>query len=109
MDNEGWWLKAVAYAAFGSVGGMLGHTLRTLDRKEKINWVRAVTEGLSAGFVGLLMFFLCDAMELSQQWTGVIVGVSGWMGATATIRVLEFFVQKKLNLTKAIDAPQEPK
>jgi hypothetical protein len=104
MDNEiGWWLKASAYAVFASVGGMVGHIMRVVDQKQKIAWPRAWLEGVAAGFVGILMLLICDAMKLGQQWTGVIVGVSGWMGATASITLLEKLVRKRL------DVPSDPK
>lgn len=78
----------------------MGHLMRTIDRHEKINWKRAVVEGAAAGFVGLLVLLTCQAMQLSDQWTGVIVGVSGWLGANATIRLLEAVVFNKLGITK---------
>lgn len=78
----------------------MGHLMRLFDAKEPIRWGRAVIEGIAAGFVGLLVLFACGAMNLSEQWTGVIVGVSGWLGANASIRVLEAVVFKKLGITK---------
>src|SRR5687768_3321369 len=93
-----WWIKALAYALFAAFGGVMGHLMRTFDKREEIKWGRAAMEGSAAGFVGLLMLLLCQAMGLSEQWTGIIVGVSGWFGANATIQILETFVLKKLGI-----------
>lgn len=94
----GWWVRVLAYAAFASIGGFMGHIMRTMNDEKKIHWGRAALEGVSAGFVGLLMLFACQALNLSEQWVGVIVGVSGWLGANATIRILESLVFQKLGL-----------
>lgn len=110
MPDDPWWVKVIGYALFAGFGGFMGHLLRTIDRRRKIIWSRAVLEGVAAGFVGLLVLFMCQAMELSEQWTGVIVGVSGWLGASASIRMVENVVFKKLGITpsnseKLNDAP----
>lgn len=83
----------------------MGYLLRTINSRQKIKWSRAALEGGAAGFVGLLMLFVCQAMGLSEQWTGVIVGVSGWLGANVTIRMLESIVLKKLGIEKQ---PSDP-
>lgn len=95
-----WWLKALLYALFAALGGLLGHIMRAIDKQETIIPIRAVFEAMAAGFVGLLMALLCNALNLSPQWTGVIVGVCGWLGANATIRILEKIVYTKLGLRK---------
>ena len=100
-----WWIKASAYGLFAMFGGTMGHLMRTIDSRQKIKWGRAALEGGAAGFVGLLMLLVCQAMNLSEQWTGVIVGVSGWLGANATIRMLESIVLEKLGIEKQ---PSEP-
>lgn len=92
--------RSSLYAGFAALGGLLGHIMRAMDRKEPINKTRAICEGLAAGFVGMLFMLLCSAMGLSEQWTGVIVGVSGWLGAEASIRIIEEVVYKKLGLRK---------
>lgn len=99
MVTDNWWVKAGAYVAFSAVGGMLGFLMRSIDRKETFNFWRCLLEGAGAAFVGLLVLFICQAMGLSQQWTGVIVGVCGWLGASATIRMLESVVRNKLGAT----------
>ncbi len=104
MEHDlAWWARAAAYAMFAAVGGILGHLMRILDKKHTVSWARAVLEGIAAGFVGILMLFICDASSLSAQWTGVIVGVSGWMGASASIRLLEILVRRRLNVQSPED------
>jgi len=70
-------------------GGFLGHVMRALDKSTPISYGHACLEGLAAGFVGLLVMLMCNATNMSDQWTGVVVGVSGWLGANASIRMLE--------------------
>jgi hypothetical protein len=113
MDDQtalAWWLKALAYAAFSSLGGALGHLMRSLDKKERISWGRCIVESIAAGFVGLLVLLMCEAMGVGAQWTGVIVGVSGWLGASATIRMLEMAMRKRLGLdgTPNANVPGNP-
>ncbi len=93
-----WWFKATTYAAFASVGGTLGHLLRISQRDGTVVLWKTLLEGFSAGFVGLLVFFVCQANNLNEQWTGVIVGVCGWLGASATIAMLERLVRKRLGI-----------
>jgi LydA holin phage, holin superfamily III len=97
---NGWWIKDAIYGLFAMFGGMMGHLMRTIDRRRKINWCRAVLEGCSAGFGGLLILMVCQEINLSEQWTGVIVGVSGWLGSNATIRMLESILLKKLGISE---------
>lgn len=85
----------------------MGHLLRTIDGRQKIKWSHTALKGGAAGFVGLLMLLVCQATNLSEQWTGVIVGVSGWLGASATIRMLESIVLKKLGIEKSAEPIRE--
>jgi hypothetical protein len=93
-----WWIQAFAYAAFAAFGGFMGHLVRTVENGRAISWGRAFLESASAGFVGLIVLMMCQAMELSMQWTGVIVGMAGWLGASATIRLVERVAYKKLGI-----------
>lgn len=78
----------------------MGHVMRIIDKEERLSWGRAAIEGAAAGFVGLLFVLICQEFNLSDQWTGVIVGVAGWLGANASIRLLENIVRKKLGIDK---------
>lgn len=102
------WFESILYACLAGIGGILGHILRVVDAEEKINWLRAALEGIAAGFVGMLILFSCKAMHMPEPWTGVIVGVSGWLGARASIRLLEKVIYKKLGITEG-GADEPPK
>jgi hypothetical protein len=103
-----WWFQAFAYAAFAAFGGFMGHLVRTLENGKPISWGRACLESASAGFVGLIVLMMCQAMGLSMQWTGVIVGMAGWLGASATIRLVERVAYKKLGIDDVPATPVPP-
>lgn len=96
-----WWFKTIAYATFAAFGGFLGHALRTINKNQKIHWGRAALEGIAAGFVGIIVMMTCHAASVPEGWTGVIVGVCGWLGASATIQMLETLVRKRLGIDGA--------
>jgi hypothetical protein len=94
------WVEAIAFTGLSGIGGMIGYIYREVQSERRPNPWRALIEGSAAAFVGILVFLMCDALNLGLQWTGVIVGVFGWLGATATIHVLEKVVFKKLGVSK---------
>lgn len=108
-NDPNWWIRFVGYALFAAAGGTVGHVLRILDSGQPVRWGRAIAQGVGAGFVGVLVLLACQAFSLSEQWTGLTVGVCGWMGANATIVILEKLVFKKLGLTssKPTDSPEQ--
>ncbi|MBF1762622.1 MAG: phage holin family protein [Veillonella sp.] len=84
--------------AFASVAGFLGYVMRAFDTRTRVLWTRAIIESMAAGFVGALTLLMCGAMGLSDQWTGVTVGVAGWLGANASMGVLSRVVFKRLGI-----------
>lgn len=95
MDgDQAWWMKLAAYTGLAWVGGALGYLMRALDQGLKPSAVRAFVESSAAAFAGLLFYLACTAANISPEMTGVIVGVAGWLGASASIRLLEPFVKK---------------
>lgn len=91
--------QMLLYPVFAAFGGLLGYALRTMDAGRQVSLWRALLESLSAGFVGILVLLLCEALHLSPEWTGFLVGVLGWLGAAASIRILEKVVRNQLGVS----------
>lgn len=102
-----WWLKAMMYAALASFGGLMGALLRAQHDDKLFSWKKILIEAVAAGFVGVLVMFACNELNLSEKWTGVIVGVCGWLGANASIVMLEKLVYSKMGITKGPGATQD--
>lgn len=91
-------IRTPALILFAGIAGALGYIMRALDHGQKLSKGRIALEFCASAFVGLLVIWICGAMHLSPEWTGVIVGVCGWLGASASIQVLQKLVWKKLQL-----------
>jgi hypothetical protein len=92
------WVQNAFYALLAAAGGAFGYVMRAMEANNPIMFWRVVVEAGGAAFVGVLVAFTCHALNLNQEWTGVIVGICGWLGANATIRMLEKVVDKKLGI-----------
>lgn len=103
--GEQWsvWLRGLCYATFAAAAGALGYIFRSMDAGVPVSIGRAVAEMFGAALVGLFAMWICQATGISQQWTAVTVGISGWLGATASIQVLQRLVWSKLGLTRSHD------
>lgn len=97
-SDEMSWVIVVLYALFAAVGGVLGYIARALDRKEAVLWWRALFEAASAAFAGVLVMLACQAMGFSLQWTGMLVGVFGWVGGASAMQLLEKLASRKLGV-----------
>lgn len=92
------WLTSAGYTVLAAVGGLLGYVMREHDKGNPLSGWRALTEALSSGFVGFLVMLLCRAMGFDPLWSGFVVGIFGWLGASVSIRLLERVVYEKLGV-----------
>lgn len=96
----------------------LGGLISVLMRKEVSSWRAALLAATGAGFAGFLVAHLCHAVDLSDDWTYVFVGVSGWLGAARTLSYLEAIFDARFRIDSnkppvaggegATDAPAAP-
>lgn len=90
--------KEAGWATLAAIGGLLGYTIKQQDGGEKFLWRDGFVQAASSGFVGFLIALLCQAMGIPDIWIGPVAGLFGWLGATATIRIVERFVYQKLGI-----------
>ena len=91
-------IETVLFSSFAAIGGMLSYLMRTLNKEQKPLLTKSVVETLSSAFVGLLAMLVCKALALDWYWSGVIVGVFGWVGAEASIAMLSGVIRKRLGI-----------
>lgn len=92
------WAKLFIYAAFAGIGGFLAHIVKCLENNSPISWLKCIVAAFASGFVGILMVLLCTILKLDMAWTGLLVGMSGWIGAEATIQLISAIVRRKLGV-----------
>lgn len=90
--------ECIFFGLFAATGGLLAYILRQLNHEKKPQLYRALAEFFSSGFVGILAMLLCKALDLDWRWSGLIVGVFGWMGAETSIATLSKAIRRKLGL-----------
>lgn len=96
-NNVGIW-EVIIFGFISAVGGLLGYLMRAMNNNWKITYSRAALECASSGFVGILTMFACRALNLDWMWSGLVVGVFGWLGAGASIAVFTKLIRKKLGI-----------
>lgn len=103
---DGWkWLGLVVLAA---VGGVLSKLMTTMKAGAPVLFWPTFVQGMSSGFVGLLLMWLCESAHLSFQWTAVTVGVGGWLGAEASIQLIQRLVYSKVGLNNRSQDDDKP-
>lgn len=93
------WLQGVALTALAFIAGALGHIMRAMESGAQVRVWPTLVQACGAGVVGFLVMMACRASGIGQEMTSVAVGVSGWLGATATIQALQRWLWPKLGFT----------
>lgn len=109
IPEDNTFLKAAAYVVFAAIGGAMGYIMRNIDAGTPIRWSIVAVQAVAAGFVGMLVYMVCIEFSFSQYWTGVVVGVCGWLGANTSIGLLQKLVYKKLGLSGNTVQPEPEK
>lgn len=94
-------IRAAVFMLFAAIAGALGYTMRTMDAHEKVSAWRMLLEFCASGFVGFLVMLLCRSRGISLEMTAVCVGISGWLGASVSIKLLEKAVERILQINRS--------
>lgn len=92
------WAFNAFFTGLAAIGGFLGYVTRQVSRGETVRLTNAFVEALGSGFLGFICLLICKAMGLDTNWTGAIVGIMGWIGATAAGAVLERIIRARLGV-----------
>lgn len=70
-----------------AIGGIISY----LKKAKSFSIVEFCTEILTAAFVGVITFWLCEQATIDPLTTAALVGVSGHMGSRALLMLEKFF------------------
>lgn len=70
-----------------AIGGIISY----LKKAKTFSITEFITEILTAGFVGVITFWLCEQATIDPLTTAALVGVSGHMGSRALYMLERFF------------------
>jgi 4-amino-4-deoxy-L-arabinose transferase-like glycosyltransferase len=91
-------MRSWIYISIAAVGGVLGHMMRKLGAQQPIRVGETVLQGVGAAFSGYLVLLGCRSLDIPPDASGVIIGLCGWLGADATLMLLQTYIYKKLNI-----------
>lgn len=104
---DSWIVRALAYVSLSTIGGIIGYILRSMENRKKILISHLLARAAGSMFAGFIILLLCQAMALDYIWTGVVVGLFGWLGADVSIKLVETFVFKKLGIESKVEPVRE--
>ncbi|MDI2145902.1 phage holin family protein [Pseudomonas sp. ITA] len=100
-------IRSWTYIAIAATGGVLGHMMRKLGSKQPIRIGETVLQGVGAAFAGYLVLLVCRSLDVPPDTSGVIIGLCGWLGADATLMLLQDYIYKKIKVRVPVDDTQE--
>lgn len=75
-------------------GGAVKYLQEIKKGEAKFTWLGLTTELLTSGFTGACTYLLCESSEITGPTSGVLIAVSGHMGASA-LSTIKAFAEKK--------------
>jgi hypothetical protein len=77
---------------------LIGGAVKYLNQKsERFSWLILVRDLVTAGFAGLMTFWLCEWLNISGPLSAVLIATSGLMG-TRALREVENLYRVRLGL-----------
>lgn len=94
-----WWM-ALVLSLFSVVGGLLGSAMRTADLKQPFRKGMWLAEGLTAGFVGMIVMLIGMGAGWKFEYLGAACGIMGLIGSKVAIRIGKAWVIKQVGLNR---------
>jgi hypothetical protein len=90
--------ELIAMVALAMIAGALASLSRAVDAGKKIKFPVVFLEACTSGFVGFLSALMCKSAHLDLEISGVIVGLTGWLGAAASVKIIEKIARRRLGI-----------
>ncbi|MGJ8518032.1 phage holin family protein [Carnimonas bestiolae] len=97
QDKSKIW-EYVLCVVFATFAGGLGYITRTAESGERISIKALIIQTLGAAFTGCIVLLICMHYGVDMIMTGIFTGLSGWMGASATLGMITRKARSKLGL-----------
>lgn len=76
---------------------LIGGAVKYLNQSSRFSWLLLVRDLVTAGFAGLMTFWLCEWAAISGPLSAVLISTSGLMG-TRALREIENLYRLRLGL-----------
>lgn len=85
---------------------VIGGAVKYLNDSDKFSFITLLRDLVSAGFAGILTFWLCEWMVITGPLSAVLIAVSGLMG-TKAIKEIQGLYLARLGLTNQASNKRE--
>lgn len=82
---------------------VLGGAVKYLNNADKFSFLKLIRDLVTAGFAGILTFWLCEWLNIQGPLSAVLIAVSGLMG-TQAIKEIEGLYLARLGLANPTSA-----
>lgn len=96
-------IRSWVYIMIAAIGGALGHMMRRLGSQQPIKVGETLLQAVGAAFAGYLVLLGCRSLDIPPDVSGLIIGLCGWLGADATLMLLQDYIYKKIKINSVVD------
>ncbi len=95
-------LNDLSYAIFGAFAGSVAY-LVSVQSIAEYSWYKFSVGLLANGFASVLSAKVCDAMDVSEDWKIVAVGMAGTIGYVGTVKTIRKYLFNKFGVERRQD------
>jgi len=96
-DRVGRRLAFLVFIGIACVGGLIKH----LNSKKKLSLVKLGIDLLTAGFTGVLTFWLCESINIHGSVSAILIATGGLMGNRVWVEFEQFYRTRLFPDTRA--------
>jgi len=87
---------------------LIGGAVKYLNHSDRFSFIVLIRDLVTAGFAGLLTFWLCDWLNIAAPLSAVLIAMAGLMG-TRALKEIENLYRLRLGLPLTDDDKKAPR